>query len=211
MGPDAIDCWPGGERPTYFATPGAWVVLRLLDRQGLKPIEKLRLLESHSTRDLRGAYFLTRDLGELRRREVLVSGGDAGRAERIGARNLLRRAFNHARMQEEERQLEADAAASLSGIRAAPPARLGHRQKSIRQVLDLACAAQPLSARLRLLLEVRPIDLEAGAARIRALPPGRHIHGRWPGSHERRQILRLLELAGAFLQDLQGSQDMGPR
>lgn len=202
MASHAIDRWPSGERPLYHATPGAWEILQLLDRPGMRISAQLALLVPFSTRDLRGAYALTRDLEELRRREILVTGEDDGRALRISVRATLRRAFHQAQLVEESAQLELEAPAILDAIRAAPPVERDTYLRTVRQVLDMAAAAQPLPVRLRLLLAVRREDLAAGAARLHDLPPGRYIHGRWPSVHERQQLLRVLELTLALQQDL---------
>ncbi|MDP2360616.1 MAG: hypothetical protein Q8O14_07670 [bacterium] len=196
---DAIDRWPGGAQPLFFATPEAWEILHLLDRRGLSMNEKLQRLAPYSMRDIRGAYFLTRERGALQRRETLVFGEDRGRADRISARNALRRAFCQAQAMEEAAQLEREAESILEQVRASPPAKVGHRIKSARQVLALASSLQPLPVRLQLLMEVRVEDLAAGIARLQALTPGRFIHARWPTPHERHMTTRALELAIGLL------------
>lgn len=199
---EGIDRWPGGQRPVFFATPGAWDILHILDHQDMSLGEALGLLAPYSLRDLRGAFFLTRDLDQMQRRATLVSGADRGRARRIRARLILRRAYASAQMLEEAERLTAETSAILDQVRADLPATCGYRVKTARQVLALAGSAQPLLVRLRLLMEVRLLDLTCGAARLEALAPGQFIHGRWPTEHERQMTLRTIALASGLLSEL---------
>ncbi|MDP2361997.1 MAG: hypothetical protein Q8O14_14815 [bacterium] len=202
MPTDAIDRWPSGERPAFFATPGAWEILQLLDRQALSLDEKLGRLQPFSTRDIRGAYFLTRQRHELAARDLLVSGEDSGRAERISARNLLRRAFVQAQAQEEAAQLAREFETIIEQVRASPPAVLGDRIRSVHQVCILASAAQPLPLRLQLLMEVQADCLAAAADVLQSLADGQTVIGSWPRPLERDQALRLLDAAMALQREI---------
>jgi hypothetical protein len=202
MTSNAIHRWPSGERPVYFATPGAWEILHLVSQETLKPADVRQALATRSTRDIRGAYFLTRELHELRRREVLVQGDDDGRAARIRARNALRRAFEDTRLREEANRREHEIAPILEDIRAHPPTRPGRRLKTPREVLSLASSTQSLAVRLRLLVEVRVEDLEAGIDHLRPYAASESSAGRWPGGPEGRQLLWVLEQAVLLLKDL---------
>lgn len=169
MKQDVLHRWPRGQRPATYGTPGAWEILDLLDRRQLGVATLLERLAGFSIRDLRGAYHVTRNLEELRRRAVLVEGEDAGRASRIRARNLLRRAFRQARLMEEAEQLACEQEALTREILAAPPAPRGYRIRSLVQVLRLATSDKPLPVKARQLLEVRRDDL-AGARDSLAAP-----------------------------------------
>ena len=161
MKTDELHRWPQGERPGSYGTPGAWEILDLLDRRQLRAATLLERLAACSTRDLRGAYHLTRNLEELNRRTMLVEGEDAGRARRISARNLLRRAFRQARLVEEAQDLAHQREALAREILADPPDPRGYRIRSGVQVLRLASSELPLPIKARRLLEVRRKDLAA--------------------------------------------------
>jgi hypothetical protein len=201
MASDAIDRWPAGERPTFFATPGAWEILQIVEREALSLGARLQLLAPYTTRDLRGAYFLTRDLAALQRRQVLADGEDAGRAARIRARNLLKRAFAGAHLKESASQAAGDLDEVRAQLRASPPVRAGYLVKSVRQVLALAASGHPLSIRMRRLLAVRQEDLRRAAAHIEALAPGRFLYPSWPTPEEREHLLQVLALASALLEE----------
>lgn len=128
-------------------------------------------LASYSPRDLRGAYHLTRNLEELRRRDLLVEGEDAGRACRIRARNLLRRAFRQARLVEEAERFVLEREALAREILAAPPNPRGYRFRSRVQVLRLATSDKPLMVKARQLLEVRRDDLATARDSLQPVEP----------------------------------------
>lgn len=202
MKQDALHRWPRGERPASYGTPGAWEILDLLERRQLGVATLMERLAGYSTRDLRGAYHLTRNLEELHRKSVLVEGEDAGRARRIRARNLLRRAFRQARLAEETEQLVHQQEALAREILAAPPAQRGYRIRSLVQVLRLATSDKPLKVLARQLLEVRRVDLAAARDGLQALDPDKRVRQAGISELEGDRIQRLLTWALDLLNQL---------
>ena len=202
MKQDALHRWPRGERPASYGTPGAWEILDLLERQQLGVATLMERLAGYSTRDLRGAYHLTRNLEELHRKSVLVEGEDAGRARRIRARNLLRRAFRQARLAEETEQLVHQQEALAREILAEPPAQRGYRIRSLVQVLRLATSDKPLKVLARQLLEVRRVDLAAARDGLQALDPDKRVRQAGISELEGDRIQRLLTWALDLLNQL---------
>lgn len=202
MGSDAIDHWPAGERPVYFATEAAWRILEIVARDALSHDARLELLMPYATRDIRGAYFLTRDRAALIRQQVLMSGVDAGQAARICARNLLRRAFERASLREAATRMERERGSIRAHFKASPPPVVGYRHRSTRQALDLATSRQPLLIRVRKLLELKPGVLACAAAAIRDPASCRILYPRWPTAEEREQVAGILDLALDLLQEI---------
>lgn len=202
MKQDDLHRWPRGERPASYGTPGAWEILDLLDRRQLGVATLMERLARYSARDLRGAYHLTRNLEELHRKTVLVEGEDAGRASRISARNLLRRAFRQARLAEEAEQLLHQQEALAQEILAAPPAPRGYRIRSLVQVLRLATSDKPLPMKTRQILEVRLDDLAAARASLQAEGPDKCVRQAGISELERDRIQRLLTWALDLLDQL---------
>ena len=203
MKADELHRWPQGERPGSYGTSGAWEILDLLDRRQLSAATLLERLAAYSTRDLRGAYHLTRNLEELSRRAMLVEGADAGRARRISARNLLRRAFRQARLVEEAQELTHQREDLAREILADPPEPRGYRIRSVVQVLRMATSELPLPIKARRLLEVRREDL--AAARDSLADAGSDGQASPAGMREleREGILQLLGWALDLLDQLE--------
>jgi len=195
MASESIDRWPSGERPVYFATPRAWELLHVLEGQDPRRPEVQAVLAAASLRDLRGAYFLTRDLATLRRREVLVEGDDDGRARRIQVRHFLRRAYRDLWLQGEGERREREATLVRQALREQPPARPGWRRLTPPQVLALARSLQPLERRVRLLLELDHGLLREVQAQLTALATAPHPKPRWPHGHQAGHLAWVLDLA----------------
>jgi len=202
VGSDAIDHWPSGERPVYFATADAWRILEIVERDTLSNDARLTLLTPFATRDIRGAYFLTRDRAALARQHVLMSGVDRGQTARGSARILLRRAFERVRLREAAAQMECERESIRAHFKASPPPCVGYRHRSTRRALDLATSRQPLLIRVRKLLELQPGVLRSAAAALRDPASTRVLYPRWPTADEREQVAGILDLALDLLQDL---------
>ena len=192
MKTDELHRWPQGERPGSYGTPGAWEILDLLDRRQLSAATLLEGLAAYSTRDLRGAYHLTRNLEELNRRAMLMEGTDAGRSRRISARNLLRRAFRQARLVEEAQVLARQREALAREILADPPEPRGYRIRSVVQVLRMAISELPLPIKARRLLEVRRVDLVTALDSLVGGDPSGQASPAGVRELEREGILQLL-------------------
>jgi hypothetical protein len=195
MAGESIDRWPSGERPVYFATPRAWELLHVLESRDPRQPEVQEALAGSSLRDVRGAYFLTRDLAALRRREVLVEGDDEGRARRIQVRNILKRAYRDLWLQGEGARREREAVLVQQALRERPPTRPGWRRLTPPQVLTLARSLQPLELRVRRLLELDPGLLREVRDQLAALATAAQPNPRWPHGPQAEHLAWVLGVA----------------
>ena len=195
MRPDGLRSTSNAGGAIYHETPAAWEILAILDRKLLPIDTMLEMLAGFHSSDLHAAYWLTRRHAELESRNILVNGDDAGRANRIRARNILARACHQNLMVERTQLLEEESSAVMEAIRGSPPAIIGTHLRSILQVLVLAGSTQPLSVRLRRLLAVRPMKLEDAQQRLLGLPPDAWLRKGWPSRLERPHMVWVLKQA----------------
>ena len=205
MHEDVIHRWPSGTRPRYYATPRAWALLDLMNREGRWGPDLERALEVASLRDVRGAYFLTRDLDGLRQRKVLTDGPDAGRQKRIRIRRALTRAFGEKRLRREQENRSREVERLLRHWMATPPARVGWRLRTPWQAVHVAMQPWSLETRLGLLAEMSEGSLAGGVAALRE----RKRHGRearrWPVGEPADAAQGLLEAASSLVRGLAAS------
>ena len=205
MHEDVIHRWPSGTRPRYYATPRAWALLDLMNREGRLGIDVEDALGAASLRDLRGAYFLTRDLEALRRRELLTNGSDAGRQHRIRIRRALIRVFNQKRGQRDDARRDHQVKQLMRTWMATPPARVGWRLRTPWQAVHVAMQLWSLETRLGLLVEMSEGSLAGGVAALRERKRHGRAARRWPVGASADAAQGLLEAASGLVRGLAAS------